>query len=683
MWDLIHHHKLGLEQAIRTITGEWGVQVVFEGTSVGTDGRTIVLPNVDTFALHENITDEDIENARAYFLALRGYAWLQAAHIVETDFEVARKFRKESGSFALALMMVLDDIRVEHRFADRGPGIREAMEYTREQWAWPRFARKRKAEGKVNPVAEILVGMQVMLKHSENRDKHSAWFSLSPEAKSFVERNSDSIDSAHDTLKMAKTPGSQRLTEVVARMFESWKAEFDIVKPFAKKRTKPVETDTEVKKKEDADVLDLQNRIANEVVDVYPFLLVTLGTRPAALQSAKFDGKYVLRVEDLPTTEEEWEALHPVEYGAVRTLVVCPPNPEEEQALDEAMAKYIRAMVGMEAEMQKEAEEEMVSARAEIDRMPHDQQPYLVYTTKHDIYRTTPNANLYDLNKLRNEVETYYGTVKRRLQILLRTMTMRHWVGHQEEGERLDPDEMANIAMASLLPQQELRPFQHQTEASDLLDTNVGLLVDSSGSMCGSGGRGGSKLHLARVASLCFAECLDMAKVPFALWAFTSNCDTWGEEYAKASASDRKLYGRFGATNIETCKTFDESWTSVATRIPRLGAENQANYDADSVLWAGNQLRTRRAKRRVLFVFSDGLPATSEPALQQARQERHLKDVITGLIGQQIEVVGIGICDSSVQLYYPNNVVIHKADDLPKVTMQEMEFLLLSQNSSR
>jgi cobalamin biosynthesis protein CobT len=146
---------------------------------------------------------------------------------------------------------------------------------------------------------------------------------------------------------------------------------------------------------------------------------------------------------------------------------------------------------------------------------------------------------------------------------------------------------------------------------------------------------------------------------------------------------ERQLYGRFGALHIETCKAFDEPWSVAAPRLPLLGSYMDCNYDADSIQWAGQQLLSQRARRRVMMVLSDGNPNTSEPPIQRARQQAHLPHVIAAMGKQGIEIVGIGICDDSVTKYYPRSLVIHNAMGLPKAVMTEMDFLLLNRRNAR
>lgn len=677
MYDLIHRFKQGMEIAIKMISGIYDLRVVFEGTKAFTHGKTIVLPNVDVFASYDAITTEDLEDAKAYFMSLRGFAWHETAHHVETDMERANVLEKEHGSFAHTIHNALDDIRIEHRFSSVGLGVAEALEFTREQWVWSSIVKDKKASGKTNLVAELILGLQIALKYNDERFNHKLWKVLEPEVTSFVERNADALDRAYDTLKMTKVPGTERLCEIVVDLLAQWKAEYDLVAPLFTKKTTSVENDTEADSKPK---VELANGVS-------PFLLVTTAPKASSLNTVKFGSGYVRRVEEMPRSDD-WSSLQPLAKDEQRTLVIHPPDPEEERALDEAMAALFGELVKMGQQMEAEAKEALSKAKVEIEKLPADQRPYLVYTTENDKFLTTAETNGTELQQFKEVVDAFVGPIKRQLTVLLRCKTRRRWKSNFEEGEQIDDDALVDIVMSKHDPNARLRPFRDRVVESTLNETAVGLLTDVSGSMqsgggygygYGGGGRGyESKLKLAQYATLCFGESLSQASIDFASWAFSSDENYWSQVYSRATSDDRQLYGRFGALHIETVKGFDERWGVCAARVPRIGEHSHANYDGDSVQWAAQRLLARKAKRRVLFVMSDGQPATGEPSTQQARQQRHLKDVVKAMIARNIEVVGIGICDQAVKDYYPRAVVVDKASDLPSVVMNEMKFLLLN-----
>jgi cobalamin biosynthesis protein CobT len=679
MHELISLHRAGLESAIQAITDRTDVRVVYEGSRAYTDGSTIVLPNVEVFGTHDHLSDEDVENARAYFMALRGFAWREAARLVETDIPALDRFQREHGSFARALQMQLDEIRIEHRFASRGQGLAESMEYMRERWVWPRVIRRKQTKGP-NLLHEIMVGLQIMLKHYEAREEHVVWKALEPESRSFVERNVEHVDRAYDTIKMGRVQGTERMCEIVTYMLECWGKEFEMVLPLCTRRAPDPVRDTTDSVTNEA---DLDQSMTQQKVP--PLLLITVGPHVLTLATVPFGDTFVRRVEWCPNDKDEWVKLVPLAHDEARTIVVHPPDPEIELKLNRALAKALSMMGEAQQALEDEAKRALEEAQEQIKRMPADQRPYLVWTTRNDRFVRSIEGTGEDLHDMRETVSMYYEVIKSRLEILLTSKTKRRWKHNRDEGTHLEPSAMAQIATSSHFPNRTLKPFCVRTDRVDLLDTLVGILTDTSGSMEMTqstfrlGGRLAyeSRLTLARYANLCFAECLHKANIPFGSFAFSSREYVWQHEYDSASETERQLYGRFGGLSIETLKDFDQSWTNVAHCLPRLGRYSEANYDADSVEWLAQQMLARRARRRVMFVLSDGRPATGEPDLQVARQQRHLGDVVKAIMAKGIEVIGIGICDDSVAQFYPHHVIIKNAADLPKVVLGRMEQLLL------
>lgn len=691
--ELINRYKHGLEATIRMTTKLWDIRVVFEGTRAYTKGRTIFLPNVDILAMNTEITNEAVEDARAYFTALVGYAWREVSTIVESDARLSARFAAEHGQLANVIRSILDEIRTEYRFSARGVGIAEAIEYLRETWVWPRVARQIAANqdgGVPDLVHEALHGLQCVMKH-QDYDNHPLWRALSLEAQTFVERNLEELEAAHDTLKMDATDSAARLGEIVVRMLARWRAEWETAAPWIRSKGKRPNNDWgATPAPEITDTLDtVKGEDDLKTADgVSPFLLVTYSSHVATLLTIPFADGYIARVDELPTTSEEWEALQPLADDETRTLVALPPDPAIERALNEAMAELVRQTMALSREVSEQVEQELANVEKQLEDLPEDEKPYLVYTTANDQYPTTPEASLQTYGELHERAMQHVGVMKRRLQVLLRTRTKTKWRRNQPEGDDLDQDAMADIAISKHVPQLTPTPFRIKADEDVLCETVVGMLVDVSGSM----GRGEqSKLELAREAGLCFAEAFALAEIRFGVYAFTSGDGYEAEEerskliaqcqeqgMTNEATEDRiNLYARFGGLYIETIKSFAESWEATKRRLPAMGSRQLANYDADSVHWTARQLLSQKAKRRVLFVLSDGRPDTSEGMIQVARQRRHLSDVVRELIARSVEIVGVGICDASVKLYYPRASVIQRPIDLPACVMNEMNHLLI------
>ena len=126
-------------------------------------------------------------------------------------------------------------------------------------------------------------------------------------------------------------------------------------------------------------------------------------------------------------------------------------------------------------------------------------------------------------------------------------------------------------------------------------------------------------------------------------------------------------------------KGFNERITSnVTRRFAHLGNKQydrmEENCDPESVDMAARRLITRPEERKILMVLSDGQPAFRGDMYTARKQ---LLKVVHDIENAGIEVIGIGIEDSSVSSYYPKHVVISDVMDLPAAIMGEMQRLLL------
>ena len=81
-----------------------------------------------------------------------------------------------------------------------------------------------------------------------------------------------------------------------------------------------------------------------------------------------------------------------------------------------------------------------------------------------------------------------------------------------------------------------------------------------------------------------------------------------------------------------------------------------------------------------MIVLSDGQPANATLNLTREEEERApgnaLKGAVQDVIKSGIDVVGIGIEDSSVKKYYPQYVVINDVNDLSGVMFTQLSNIL-------
>lgn len=225
--------------------------------------------------------------------------------------------------------------------------------------------------------------------------------------------------------------------------------------------------------------------------------------------------------------------------------------------------------------------------------------------------------------------------------------------------------------------------FKRKIKGLDL-DTYVELLIDHSGSMSGG------KINLATQASIVLAEALDKVNVKFGISGFTCHFDDHGlsPELAKrlyeveSAYRDRSMnFDRYEPL-VEFCyKTADEPLSKARPLLPLMPKQNMSNNcDGESVLRVAKRIMKRKEKRKILIVLSDGAPAFYYNSSSYGRDVPHAHMLHVSKMLQKtagLDVIGIGIATDQVKKYYPKNVVINSISDLPKVVVSEMKDLLL------
>jgi cobalamin biosynthesis protein CobT len=264
--------------------------------------------------------------------------------------------------------------------------------------------------------------------------------------------------------------------------------------------------------------------------------------------------------------------------------------------------------------------------------------------------------------KLRALARAETGALKTQLERVLKADELTHWKREQERGE------IDRTALARLAASRGYRsPFRVNSRASGR-DAVVTLLLDLSGSMAGR------KIELAR---LCAAALCD------ALVQLTFDCEVLGyssvespemrgyAERAQAAGVDLRPYNRFvERLDLRVFKRFGARDLSGLAAI-ECGHENP---DGEALAWAAGRLMERRARRRLLFVLSDGYPSTSDGIAGVLRSD--LLARVAEVTQAGIELVGIGIQDDAVEAFYPHAVVVRKLHELPHVAFETLSRLL-------
>ncbi|MBN3856823.1 cobalamin biosynthesis protein CobT [Paraburkholderia sp. Ac-20340] len=264
--------------------------------------------------------------------------------------------------------------------------------------------------------------------------------------------------------------------------------------------------------------------------------------------------------------------------------------------------------------------------------------------------------------KLRTLARAETGALKIHLERVLKADELTHWKREQERGE-IDRAALARLAVSRGYR----TPFRVSTHASGR-DAAVTLLLDLSGSMAGR------KIELARLCAAALTDALIQLDFEAEVLGYSSiESPSMREHYERERVSgvDLRAYNRFvERLDLRVFKRFDARDPSGLAAI-ECGHENP---DGEALTWAAMRLIARKARRRLLFVLSDGLPSTSDGDPAILRSDLHAR--VAEVSGQGIELVGIGIQDDAVEAFYPHAVVVRKLHELPSVAFATLSRML-------
>ncbi|WP_322013395.1 cobaltochelatase CobT-related protein [Paraburkholderia sp. J12] len=264
--------------------------------------------------------------------------------------------------------------------------------------------------------------------------------------------------------------------------------------------------------------------------------------------------------------------------------------------------------------------------------------------------------------KLRALARAETGSLKTHLERVLKADELTHWKREQERGE------IDRAALARLAASRGYRsPFRVSSKASGR-DAVVTLLLDLSGSMAGR------KIELARLCTAALCDALVQLAFDCEVLGYSSvESPEMRQQYERARAAglDLRPYNRFvERLDLRVFKRFGARDLSGLAAI-ECGHENP---DGEALAWAAERLLQRKARRRLLFVLSDGYPSTSDGNPAVLHRDLHAR--IEAVTQAGVELVGIGIQDDAVEAFYPHAVVVRKLHELPLVAFETLSRLL-------
>jgi cobalamin biosynthesis protein CobT len=293
---------------------------------------------------------------------------------------------------------------------------------------------------------------------------------------------------------------------------------------------------------------------------------------------------------------------------------------------------------------------------------------YLPFTKDYDLIEKLPIGSGYEpgmTQRLIEKVEHMVGPLQKDLEraIAARSLATR---SHGHRSGRLHAANLSRLAF------NDSRVFSRKHE-SNSKDVAVELVVDASGSMCGS------KIHTACQSAYALSAVLERLAIKHEVICFTTK-DIGGAhaDMYKQQSETGIRFSRAEGLYMPILKSYEERHTTnVKERFGWLPHTNilRSNVDGECVEIAARRLMARREEGKIMIVLSDGYPAA---AGSRGDLEKHLTRTVKDVERAGVKVVGIGIESDAVKRFYPKNIVLNSVAELPAAVIKELRHLLMN-----
>lgn len=284
---------------------------------------------------------------------------------------------------------------------------------------------------------------------------------------------------------------------------------------------------------------------------------------------------------------------------------------------------------------------------------------YRPVTTKYDTVTDHSGDGIYSsYMDTRSQVSKVITPTKIKVERIFKVKENAKWKHELERGS------INARALAGLASNKGYRtPFKQFTR-TQTNNVAVSLVIDLSGSMQGE------KIRQAKQCAIALAESLRDLSINFEVTGFTTKGNRKVVDYANSIKAKESQFERMSESlDLRVFKSFESNNLLGLTQIRSM----DNNTDGECIKWSAKRLSYRKEKRKILLVFSDGMPhhAGSSESL-----DRHLKEILNALPKSGIEAVGIGVMSDHVEKYYPESVVIEKINELPTKVMNKLSSVL-------
>lgn len=675
---MVRSHRIRLfessiEKLGRILSNRWKIRVIFKHGECKTSGSDIYLPT-----LPDNASQELLD-------AMQGHLDHETAHVVYTDFKALSGIKRRDKKVYL-VTNALEDPRVERKFSELWRGSRVNLRRSRE-WSLEKVTAVRDlTDANGNPIkarpwdqlsdfGKVVYAATVYAQVDFDRDH---WF-----VKDVVEKGvMDKVLQCEDLIRRACSANDTK--DVV-----------DCAREFMKKlgeEEEPVEYVDPEDVEDDAIILPPQAKGEDKSAMFKKSEKKEADPNSPPVYQAEIDDEDICEAcggsgedEDGDSCEEcggtgmsadgaedgedgsgaygEGDEDEDGEGGGTRRHGSAQPSPVDGDHSGGARRPDFTGVSN--EELQRDAElvnrEQFLKEAAVGELSGRDR--YMVYTTEGDEYEPIRDGDRVAYKRFMMEANQMVSVIKRKMARSLLSSNISRWEGDKTRG-KINPRAVFRVPLGT-----SKRVFREKVEAEDF-NTAVEIMVDHSGSMCGS------KLDLASKTAVVLGEVLHQLDIPFSILGFsTGDWDVAEGRRRKGSDTERQMYTRWGNLWIGVYKDYDEAWPRVNHRVMNMVRNERANtYDGESLRYGAQRLARRPEQRKILFWLNDGSPCPNGGDDGEAHRQ-YAADCAKE-VEKMVELMAVGIMTDAVKRYYKNYVVVNNISELPVVCLNELDALL-------
>lgn len=585
------------------------VEVVFKGKNAETNGSTIVLPNMP---VDVELPEEDVN-------VMRGYVDHEAGHVRHTDMAAYNAgqtaFRalpdKRVGKLGEALMNAMEDVRLERKVIDAYPGAASNLGATAER------------------VNSLLEGEIAELPE----DKRDHLGVIGPVALTWAGRREYGGGKGRELFDALPEDKQEILREAAA-----WSASADSTKAVVKQAMEFASRWVKYEEDEDKGPGD------PEVGD---------GEGEGEGEGGLMDGA------DGGEGEGDGDAGKGIEVEGPD-----PIDADGKSALEDVIKDHKLDEDGPDQYFADTRFDSVHHRKRRPDSYPSTDgvtlESHGTAEKPKEISQILANGDPQRYMDQRSKLGAHVSVVRAKLVRTIMGMQNRDWFGGVEQG-RLDAKRLVSAAAgkSTVFKRREDRPE---------IDTAVTIMVDLSGSMCGT------KVQVANQCAIVLAEALEPTGAAVEVMGFTN---AFNMPHARM---DETIFRVETLDNI-VFKSFDETLVSARgamATIVRFADGNNTDGELIQVGW--DRLRKRPETRKIMLVLSDGAPCAFR-GRGAGSYRSHLEKVVRE-IEAKAKVVGIGIRTDSVDEFYTNSVCVSDVSELSGVALTKLAECLIGERGA-